>query len=58
MATKTFLKNIVINNKKDAEKFLIALENAERKGRKKVDFDEPVDNVKDAETIKKIFKRN
>ena len=36
MATKSFLKNIVIKDKKSAEAFVSALENAETKGRKNV----------------------
>lgn len=58
MATKSFLKNIVIKNKKDAERFLNALENAEKKGRKKVEYDEPVETIKDPATIKKMFEGN
>lgn len=58
MATKSFLKNIVIKNKKSAMSFLCALENAEGKSKKKVAFDTAVETVKDDETIKKIFKRN
>lgn len=58
MATKSFLKNIVIKNKKSAMSFLCALENAEGKSKKKVAFDTAVETVKDDETIKKIFKMN
>ncbi len=58
MATKSFLKNIVIKDKKAAMSFLCALENAEGKHKKKVDFDTAVETVKDSEKIKKIFKRN
>lgn len=58
MATKSFLKNIVIKDKKSAKSFLCALENAEGKHKKKVNFDVAVETVKDGETIKKIFKRN
>ncbi len=58
MATKSFLKNIVIKDKKSAMSFLCALENAEGKHKKKVDFDKTVETIKDGETIKKIFKRN
>ncbi len=57
MATKSFLKNIVIKNKKSAMSFLCALENAEGKSKKKVAFDTAVETVKDDETIKKIFKK-
>ncbi len=55
MATKSFLKNIVIKNKKSAESFVIALENAENKGRKKVNFKAAVKNIEDKDTIKKMF---
>lgn len=55
MATKSFLKNITIKNKKSAERFLNALENAEGKKAKKVTFDERVDEVKDSATIKRMF---
>lgn len=56
MATKSFLKNIVIKNKKSAMSFLCALENAEGKSKKKVAFDTAVETVKDDETIKKYLK--
>lgn len=55
MATKSFLKNIVIKNSKSANSFLSALENAERKGRKKVEIKTQVTSIEDKETIKKIF---
>ena len=38
MATKSFLKDIVIKDKKTAKNFVLALENAEKKGRKKINF--------------------
>lgn len=57
MATKSFLKNIVIKDKKSALSFLCALENAEGKRKQNVTFDTAVETVKDDETIKKIFKR-
>lgn len=57
MATKSFLKDIVIKNRSSANSFLSALENAEKKGRKKVKYDVAVQYVEDAETIKKIFKK-
>ena len=56
MATKSFLKNIVIKNKKSAMSFLCAPENAEGKSKKKVAFDTAVETVKDDETIKKYLK--
>lgn len=55
MATKSFLKNIVIKDRKSAVKFLQALENAEGKKSKKVEFKTKVTDVKDEETIKKMF---
>ena len=55
MATKSFLKNITIRNRKDAERFVNALENAEKKKAKKVKFDKMVEEVKDSEQIRKIF---
>ena len=55
MATKSFLKEIVIKDKKRAYAFLSALENAENKGRKKVDIDVPVNTITDKEKIKKMF---
>ncbi len=55
MATKSFLKNILIKNRASATAFIDALENAEGKNRKKVQFDKSVETVKDKEQIKKIF---
>lgn len=55
MATKSFLKNIVIKDKKSAEAFISALENAEKKGRKKVNINTSVRTIEDKETIKKMF---
>ncbi len=55
MATKSFSKEIVIKDKKRAFSFLSALENAENKGRKKVNINVPVKTIKDKETIKKMF---
>lgn len=57
MATKTFLKNITIKTRKDADKFLQALENAENKKSKKVIVDKLVEDVEDKEQIRKIFKK-
>ena len=57
MATKSFLKNLNINNKMSASSFIDALEHAEGKGRKKVILDRGVDNIKDCEQIRRIFKR-
>lgn len=55
MATKSFLKEIKINNRKSASSFISALENAEQKGRKDVTISKKVKDVTDAETIRKIF---
>ena len=55
MATKSFLKNITIKDRKSAENFLKALENAENKKAKKVKFDKKVEEVKDSNTIKRMF---
>lgn len=57
MATKSFLKDIVIKDKKSATAFLSALENAEGKRRKEINYNIPVKTIKDDETIRKIFKR-
>lgn len=58
MATKSFLKNIVINDKNSARSFLSALEHAEGKRRKKIDYDKPVSTIKDKETIRKMFSKS
>ena len=55
MATKSFLKNIIVKNKKSADSFITALENAEKKGRKKVNINAKVENIKDRDTIRKMF---
>ena len=56
MATKSFLKNIVIRDKKSATAFIEALENAEGKKRKNVKIDRLVEDIEDSEKIKEIFK--
>ena len=56
MATKSFLKNIVIKDKKSATKFIDALEKAENKKVKKVKINKLSENVTDGEQIRKIFK--
>lgn len=58
MATKSFLKNIVIKNKKDAERFLVALENAEKKKSKEVTINQRVEEVKDPRKIRELLKRH
>lgn len=55
MATKSFLKEIIIKDNKAAEAFVTALENAEKKGRKKIKINTAVRTIKDKETIKKMF---
>lgn len=55
MATKSFLREIIIKNKKSAEKFIDALENAENKKAKKVKINKKVQDVTDCEQIRKIF---
>ena len=55
MATKSFLKDIVIKDKKSANAFVSALENAEKKGRKQTNIGASVKTIEDKETIKKMF---
>ncbi len=55
MATKSFLKNITIKDKKTATTFIEALENAEGKSRKKVRVDKLVENEENSQKIKEIF---
>ena len=57
MATKSFLKNIVIKDRKSAERFISALENAENKKSKKVKINNIVEDVTDSERIRKIFSK-
>ena len=57
MATKSFLKNIVIKDRKSDEKFIKALENAENKKAKKVTVNKRVEDVTDKEQIRKIFSK-
>jgi len=56
MATKSFLKNIIIRDKRSATAFIEALENAEGKKRKNIKFDRLVENIEDSEKIKEIFR--
>ena len=56
MATKSFLKNIVIKDGKQAERFLKALENAEKKKSKEITINQRVEEIKNPEQINK-FKR-
>lgn len=55
MATKSFLKNIVIKDKKSVIKFIDALEKAENKKVKKVKIDKLTEDVTDSKQIRKIF---
>ncbi len=55
MATKSFLKNIYLKDKKSANSFVSALENAENKGRKHVNINTTVKNIKDKHIIKQMF---
>ena len=57
MATKSFLKNIVIKDRKSAGKFINALERAEHKKAKEVRIDKMVEDVTDSKQIRKIFGR-
>ena len=58
MATKSFLKNISIKNRKSANSFISALENAEKKDKKKVVVNTKVKEIKDEKTIKEMFGNN
>lgn len=55
MATKSFLKDVVIKSKDEASLFLEALERAEKAVKKEVKFECPVQTIKDEETIRHIF---
>lgn len=57
MATKSFLKEIIIKDKKSAENFINALENAENKKAKKVKINKLVEDITDKERIRKIFSK-
>lgn len=57
MATKSFFKEITIKNRKSANKFINALENAENKKSKVIKINKIVENITDGETIRKIFKK-
>ena len=48
-------KNLVIKDRKTAENFISALENAVNKKSKKVSIDKRVEDVTDEEQIRKIF---
>ena len=55
MATKSFLKNISIKNRKSANSFIYALENAEKKSKKKIIVNTKVKEIRDEKTIKEMF---
>ena len=55
MATKSFLKNIVIKNSKQAEKFIVALENAEKKKAKEITINQRVEEIKYPKQIRELF---
>lgn len=55
MATRSFLKDVIIKDKKSVATFIDALENAEGKKRKKVVIDKLVEDISDKQTIRKIF---
>ena len=57
MATKSFLKNIVIEDRKSAENFINALEKAENKKAKKIEINKMVEDVKGSIQIRKIFNK-
>lgn len=57
MATKSFLKEIVIKDKKATDSFINALENAENKKAKKVRINKMVEDITDSERIRKIFSK-
>ncbi len=57
MATKSFFKEITLTNRKSANKFINALENAENKKSKVIKINKMVENITDGETIRKIFKK-
>ena len=54
MATKSFLKNIELRDKKSVERFVRALENAEKFQGKKIILDKQVEYAR-GEELKKIF---
>lgn len=55
MATKSFLKEINLKDKKSVKSFVSALENAEKKGRKHVKINTSVKDITDKNVIKKMF---
>ncbi len=57
MATKSFLKNIVIKNRESANRFINALEKAETKNAKEVKLDKKVENITNKKKIREIFSK-
>ena len=55
MVTRSFLKNIVIKDRKSANSLVSALENAENKSKKEVTIRSKVKTIDDKDTIKKMF---
>ena len=55
MATKSYLKNIVIKDGKQAERFLKELENAEKKKSKEITINLRLEDIKNPEQIRKLF---
>lgn len=55
MATKSFLKNIRLKDRPSARSFLSALENAEGRKGKIVKVNASIKDIKEKETIRKIF---
>lgn len=51
-----YFQLFLYSNKKDAEKFLLSLEDTENKERRKLEYDELVETLKDKMTIRKMFK--
>ena len=54
MATKSIYKNVVIKDAQLKQKFVLALENAQKKTSKKVQLSKPCRNVK-KEQVKDFF---
>lgn len=54
MATKSILKNITLKDKATTRSFINALENADKKSEKKVEFTRTV-RTADRELIQKLF---
>ena len=55
MATKSFLKDVVIKDKQSAERFINALETAEQKAKKRKVVNTSFETIKDKEKIRELF---